>query len=352
MENEKEVYHLTPEDTRLVVRRNELTLSSYDMTLQENRLFYWIMSMIKPDATDLRTFEVDINDVAQMIGVEGGGVYKQIKEAVTRLGGRAALIRKIDDDKVTQMWLFSKVEYLLGEGKVRIKMNDEMRPYLLNIKEKFSKVQLEHVIRMKSFYAQRIYDFLKVNEFKGSRLEVSIDELRKICGVGPGKLSRGNDFIKTVVSIARREINEITDLHIEFEAIKTGRSLTSVQFQILRKHAEAGHSHEVKKHVDGKDTLGVLVQHGLSAREAQEIIDTYQARDPQRIQWHVRELERLTREKPGSVKSSVAWLKSAIKKDYRPTQVKMQRRAPEAAPEEPRKNEMVQIKDLLKAKAA
>jgi hypothetical protein len=38
-------------------------------------------------------------------------------------------------EKLTQIWLFSKVEYLKGTGSFTIKINEDARPYFFALKK-------------------------------------------------------------------------------------------------------------------------------------------------------------------------------------------------------------------------
>ena len=72
-----------------------------------------------------------------------------------------------------------------------------------------------------------LYDKLK---------SLSYDELKKLLMVEDVKsYNRFPDFRRFVLEKAQLEINELTDIDISFEPIKTGRKVTSIKFTIEEK---------------------------------------------------------------------------------------------------------------------
>jgi hypothetical protein len=58
---------------------------------------------------------------------------KQLREATESIGSRMFEIQTTE--KLTQIWLFSKVEYLKGTGSFTIKINEDARPYFFALKK-------------------------------------------------------------------------------------------------------------------------------------------------------------------------------------------------------------------------
>ena len=86
------------------------------------------------------------------------------------------------------------------------------------------------------FYV-RIYELLKQYERIGRR-EIDLQELRRYLGILEEEYSRFYDFERRVLKQAKEEINEQTDLNIDYEKLKTGRRITSILFKIEAKDQE------------------------------------------------------------------------------------------------------------------
>ena len=73
-------------------------------------------------------------------------------------------------------------------------------------------------MQFKSIHAICIYELLKQYQDIGERT-LTIDEIKECCGV-KDKLKQHIHFEQRLLLIAQREINEKSDIHIEFERIK------------------------------------------------------------------------------------------------------------------------------------
>ena len=95
--------------------------------------------------------------------------------------------------------------------------------------------KLSQITILSSVYAIKIYELLKKQESFGQRT-FFIDDLRKKLNKQSKQYTKINNFKIKVLEIAKREINSKTDLKIDFKFIKTGRKITSVQFDIESKN--------------------------------------------------------------------------------------------------------------------
>ena len=64
---------------------------------------------------------------------------------------------------------------------------------------------------------------------------LSIDEFRALLGVPEGKLERFADFNKHCLKPALDEVNHLTDFIVQVGAIKSGRSVQSLQLSWFKK---------------------------------------------------------------------------------------------------------------------
>ena len=88
---------------------------------------------------------------------------------------------------------------------------------------------------MKSAFSVRIYELMKSYSFRHT-ITIELDELKRLLMVENVKsYVNYKDFRVKVLEKAQTEINELTDINIEFEPIKTGRKVTSIKFIIEEK---------------------------------------------------------------------------------------------------------------------
>ena len=65
--------------------------------------------------------------------------------------------------------------------------------------------------------------------------EINIKKLRGYLGIKEGEYKRFDNFDRVILKGTKEEINEHTDIEINYEKIKTGRRITSILFTIEAK---------------------------------------------------------------------------------------------------------------------
>jgi plasmid replication initiation protein len=138
-------------------------------------------------------------------------------------------------EKISQIWLFSKVDYLIGTGSFTIKLNVDASPYFFELKNNFTSLQLKSVLNCSSKYAKRLYGIACQWRSVGSK-RFEIEELKKMLGLidkkGNEQFERISQFKEYVLDISKKQINENTDIEIDFELKKRGRSFHWVTLHI------------------------------------------------------------------------------------------------------------------------
>jgi plasmid replication initiation protein len=145
-------------------------------------------------------------------------------------------------------WL-SSAKYVEGSGCVELSFDPKLKPYLLDLKEKYTRYQLDIAIQFKSQYSIRLYERLKkeaqiIKEYKHKdnfEKKYSYEELRIIFSVGEKDYKLFKDFRVRVIEPAVKEISDKSDLNItQVEYLKTGRKITHICFYVtIRSREEA-----------------------------------------------------------------------------------------------------------------
>jgi len=166
--------------TYKVTKSNDLIESTYKLSLQENRIIATLISMIEPHDAHFQIYKFNVKEFAEMIGVKGK-IYSYIKEIVTGLQEKTVEI-PTENSTLVLNWL-SSAEYFEKEGYIELEISSKLKPYLLELKQRFTSYQLRYILRLRSFYSARIYELLKQYEFvKHKTRTVDIQTLREWLG--------------------------------------------------------------------------------------------------------------------------------------------------------------------------
>lgn len=225
----------------LVVKSNDLIQRNrFELSLPEQKTVAYICSMIQPMQTEESGFQLEyefkIREYCKIYGIDydNGKNYQDVKATLKKLRDKSMWLTLPDGSETTVGWL-AKATTNKKSGIAHIKLDEDMVPYLFDLKQKFTQYQLYNVLGMKSVFSVRIYELMKSYSFRHT-ITFELDELKKLLMVEDVKsYNRFPDFRRKVLEKAQLEINELTDINIEFEPIKTGRKVTSIKFIIEEK---------------------------------------------------------------------------------------------------------------------
>jgi plasmid replication initiation protein len=225
----------------VVVKSNKVVEAGYRLSLYEQRILLSCIAQInsKGGLTIEDKFEVSAQEIVKLYSVTDlDTVYLMLKEAVDKLSERWIIISDPDPDvpqtKTRRMRWVTTVDYQPGEGKVLLRFNFDMIPYLTLLKREFTQYKLQSVTKFKSAYSIRLYELLMQWKKFGKR-EVEVDWLKNQLQV-EDNYPRMFDFKKNVIDIAIKEINEHSDIHINaLDQRKAGRVVTHFMFTFALK---------------------------------------------------------------------------------------------------------------------
>ena len=225
----------TDEKSLIVRQSNQLIQASYKIpSLGEGRLIRMLIAQISPNDEDFKTYRIAVADFAKFFGLTGGSAYDLIKKAADELTSRKI---KFENGK---SWLYinwlSSAEYIEGSGYVELRFDGKLKPYLLQLKTHWKHYALESIVNFKSGYSIRIFELLKVEEFKADskgyfKRSFEYGELRDILGIDKNEYEFVKDFRIYVIETATREINANPDIKIlQVDYQKTFRKISHIVF--------------------------------------------------------------------------------------------------------------------------
>ena len=211
-----------------VVKANSLIEASYRLTLDEMRLLALTIGTMNPKS-EQQIFEFSVSEfVNQFPDVNADRAYTQIKSAIERISER--WVKTEDEKHVTKFRWVSSQTYFKKEGRFKIALTNEIMPYLTQLKGQFTQYQLNHISGFSSVHAIRLYELFTQYKRLGERY-ISIKDLKKWLQL-EDKYDRYNNLNQWVLLPALAEINEKSDLFVEYEPIKRGRKIIAIEFSI------------------------------------------------------------------------------------------------------------------------
>lgn len=221
-----------PTGVPLVVQHNALINARFLFGPLETRLFLHLLGRVGRNDTHFSLCRVE---VSELIGESSSqNTYKVVREAVEKFATRTLTIEQLSthgrrgrQPDFVVLPLLSIAQYRGGEGAVEARFNDAVMPYLLELRDNFTKAQLTELLKLKNPYSHRIYWLLREYAAFGQRL-ISLADLKAMLKLGPG-YDRWDNFKARILDRAQEEL-EATDLPFTYEALKQGRHVTDIKF--------------------------------------------------------------------------------------------------------------------------
>lgn len=250
-------------ESKLIYQHNVITSGRYDYSAVMMDILFMVLSSLEVGKLD---YNIHVADIEAITGRKWN--LKQLREATESIGSRMFEVET--KEKISQIWLFSNVDYILGTGSFTVGLNPKATPYFFELKNNFTAMQLKSVLNCSSKYAKRLYGIACQWRSVGSK-RFEIEELKKMLGLidkkGNEQFERISQFKEYVLDIAKKQINENTDIEIDFELKKRGRSFHWVTLHI---NSQKFKQLEINFHnsVDIQKFASKLTAYGLTQEQA------------------------------------------------------------------------------------
>lgn len=235
-------------DTRnYVCQANSLIGGKQALKLNSAKLIRAAIMQVVRDDTELKPYIITIAELAKLLNVPTSNIYRDIDDITDDILNNPVYVReesyKGEDKKVRWIkipWV-TRCEYNSDAG-VALKLNDELKPLLLNLQDHYTQYSLDEVLVMKSVYAIRLYELLqskimsRVLPKDGTYIEMSLDTIKECCGCEGKSYDTFSNLKNRVVEVGVREINEKTIYTLSYDYVKRGKAVVGLNFHINMKY--------------------------------------------------------------------------------------------------------------------
>lgn len=215
-----------------VAKANALVRKArYSLTTQQQKIILYLISQIKPQDEDLKIYKFDMEDFAKLCGIQCHGEnYKNFKESLKALADKSFWIETPKKDMLVR-WC-ERLEIDKYETTVSLRLDDRLKPYLLQLKDNFTTYNFGSTLLMKSKHSIRLLEIFASYKSLGM-VEFTLDELKETLECG--EYAEYKNFRRFVIDKALEEINKYSEITVEYKPIKHGRSVYSLLFIITEK---------------------------------------------------------------------------------------------------------------------
>jgi hypothetical protein len=210
---------------------NHLGQARYRMSLTEQKLFIYAVRHLDQSQADFSEVSFRLKDFAEEAGLSDKPLYREIESISENIMKTVIKSDRPENQKGFLLYnLTQRCEYLEGEGILKFRFNDDMRPLLLQLQQHYF-LQNPEVIEFRSWYTIRLYDILKSEYYKNKPIRIALDKLKTILGIAE-KYPRFNNMKQFVLDPAVSEINEKSEMQVSWDRITRGKKVLEIIFQV------------------------------------------------------------------------------------------------------------------------
>jgi len=218
-----------------VRQHNAITNARHDLSSVQLDIYFMLLSLLRAGDTQNTKYEIGVLQIEEITGRRWN--YQQLRDATAGLIGKVFEIE--ENDGLLQVSMMSSAKYLKGKGKIQLTISEDLKPYLVDLKNNFTSFQLYCVLSMSSKYAKWMY--VQFSRWKDvGYYSYELDDLKILLnlkdpkGKTPEQYKQWGQFKDNVLEPSVRQINEYSDINISFQIEKKGKSVHRINFTITQ----------------------------------------------------------------------------------------------------------------------
>lgn len=204
---------------------HEINESIFNLSAMSLDLLCVILAQIKKEDTEFKFYKLGVSTIEKRINrkLNRDSFKKSMQELES-----ATLDILGESIKWFQVFNFES-----SLGILEIKLNEQLKPYLLNLESRFVLVQLDSILNLNGYYSKRFY-LLLAQYKKMQKCKYDLIKLHKILSTPNSLQKLYSNFKSRVLDFSMGKINQNTELKVEYEENKIGKSVNSLDFRIKK----------------------------------------------------------------------------------------------------------------------
>jgi len=223
--------------TDLIVRKSNLLIESgTNMTLLEQRIILTTMAQVLVNDLDFETYSFTVSQLAMLFGLESSSLHKEVRKVSDSLMEKFFRIPKKGVNDFRNQSVVDFIDYT--HGILSIKLAQGLKSELLNLKKMghFTSYDIEEIVKLRRTSSMRLYEILirdrRLNRKTSFWIQkFPLSDIRDFLYL-ENSYSDFRSFNQKILKPSIQEINEHTNIRVEYTPIRAGRVTTEIEFKM------------------------------------------------------------------------------------------------------------------------
>ena len=344
-------------------KSNLLISSKYKSTITENKIQAIALASIQ-NAKENKAGNLECTfsaaELRKLFGDDSGSLYKRLDSTAKKMTGSVIGYTNEETQSFEYISVISKAKY--ENSKFTIIFNGELKNQILDIQEKYTILNLTTMMKFEDVYSFRLYEYIKSEYYKkkyivqerikgmGYEMTIPCAEMRLMMGTVDANddkvkavLSKGKkpdynkavevaekekkskfkewkEFKRSVIDVAVKEINELTELNIECKTDRAGIGGKAVGISFIITDKEDTNSNIQAEVIDEEavyildliDEVRAFITDNIPSSDIKAILESADL-DVNRVKAAYKLSKRQKK-----ISNLTGWLIKAIKDNYQP----------------------------------
>lgn len=218
-------------DNKMLVKNNAFITAKYNLTLDENRLFVYILYNIQKNKNGL-SCTINRADFSKIFKNRTNSSVKGVTKVLDDIKKKSIYFKENLEDGSTN---WGSYVFLIGyvynnkSDSFKIEVPERVYSLLMKYIDGYTPITLQTWLGLKNTYAQRFYDLLRMWSGTKNIINYKVDDLKMYFQI-EDKYPNFKDFKRRVILPAINELNDTGYFEIDFKENKVGRRVDSIDF--------------------------------------------------------------------------------------------------------------------------
>lgn len=274
-------------DNPVLKMSNRLIEGRYNLTPVEQKVLIAMAAVISKNTKEFDKVKIRVKDLIDFCEIEETNGYKLVKSATKQLLKRTLEIQYANGDWFGTHWLQSAY-YKHKDAVIEYEIDKNLKDDFLNLYKAYLATPAKLLIKFDNRYTPRLYNLLK-KMIKVKDFEYEIEYFCDRFMLPESYRNKHTHFEKKFMKVCVDEINDKSDIFVEYKYIKEGRSYTNIHFSVtLKKNDNIEEKVEVQSLQSSSDNnddklydeqqkiYDRLVNRGIGVRKAKSLVKKYE----------------------------------------------------------------------------